>query len=53
MFQAVFNNHLLLSIIVLLILIMVPALIVRGRGVRELRGPDRRKSPRDGVDRRA
>ncbi|MBS1130163.1 MAG: hypothetical protein H6R16_1165 [Proteobacteria bacterium] len=53
MLQAILDNHLLLSIIVLFILIMVPALILRGRGVREIRGTDRRRTPRAGTDRRA
>ncbi|MCG2577583.1 hypothetical protein LZ012_11325 [Dechloromonas sp. XY25] len=53
MLETIFGNYLLLSAIVLLILFMVPALILRGRGLRESHGADRRKSTRNGTDRRA
>lgn len=53
MFQSIFGNYLLLSGIILLILFMVPALFLRGRGLRESHGADRRKAQRNGIDRRA
>lgn len=53
MLQTIFGNYLLLSGIVLLILFMVPAIVLRGRGLRESHGADRRKAPRNGIDRRA
>lgn len=51
--QDILGNHLLLSIIILAILFMVPALTMRGRGLRNSHGNDRRKNPRNGSDRRA
>ena len=53
MLQAILDNHLLLSIVILLVLFLVPALLLRGRGVRNSRGDDRRKTPRNEMDRRA
>lgn len=53
MLQAILDNYLLLAALVLLFLIAVPALVVRGRGVREPGRPDRRSQPRPGTDRRA
>ena len=53
MLQTIFGNYLLLSGIVLLILFMVPAIVLRGRGLRESHGADRRKAPWNGIDRRA
>ena len=49
MLQAILDNYLL----ILLFLIAVPALIMRGRGVRDPSRPERRSKPRPGVDRRA
>ena len=51
--QAILDNYLLLSALILLFLIAVPALIMRGRGVRDPSRPERRSKPRPGVDRRA
>lgn len=53
MLQTIFSNYLLLSGVILLILFMVPALVLRGRGLRESHGTDRRKNTRNGTDRRA
>lgn len=53
MLDAILDNHLLLSILILLILFLVPALLLRGRGVRNSHGNDRRKGQRTGDDRRA
>ena len=53
MFQAILDNRLLLSAIILLLLLMVPVLIVRGRKLRDPSKPDRRKHARAGVERRA
>ena len=53
MLQEVLDNYLLHSALVLLFLVMVPVLLMRGRGVRDGARPDRRKRPRPGVDRRA
>lgn len=51
--QTILGNHLLLSIIILLALFLVPTLLLRGRGLRNPHGDDRRKGERYGVDRRA
>lgn len=51
--EAILDNHLLLSIIILVALLMVPALLLRGRGLRDSHGNDRRKGERKGIDRRA
>ncbi|MDP2882370.1 MAG: hypothetical protein Q8N89_12390 [Azonexus sp.] len=53
MLQVIFENHYLLAALILLFLIGVPALIMRGRGVRDPSRPERRSQPRPGVDRRA
>ena len=53
MLQAILENHLLLSAIILIVLFMVPALILRGRGLRDASRPERRSTKRPGVDRRA
>jgi hypothetical protein len=52
-FQEILDNYLLHSVLILLFLILVPALLMRGRGVRDGSRPDRRRRPRPGVDRRA
>jgi len=51
--QAILDNYLLLSALILLFLFLVPALILRGRGVRDPSRPERRSQPRPGTDRRA
>lgn len=51
--QAILENHLLLSILILFALFVVPALLLRGRGLRNSHGVDRRQKPRSGIDRRA
>jgi hypothetical protein len=51
--QEILGNHLLLSIIILAILFAIPALIMRGRGLRDSHGYDRRRDQRNGIDRRA
>ncbi|HLO63282.1 MAG TPA: hypothetical protein VK165_10010 [Azonexus sp.] len=53
MLKTILDNYLLLSGIVLAILFVVPALVLRGRGLRDSHGADRRKTPRNGADRRA
>ena len=53
MLQTIFDNHLLSSVLILLFLFMVPALVLRGRGVRDPSRPERRSRPRPGDDRRA
>jgi hypothetical protein len=53
MLQAILDNYLLLAALVLLFLILVPVLVLRGRGIREPGRPDRRSQPRPGADRRA
>lgn len=53
MLQAILDNHLLLWVIVLLFLFLVPTLIVKGRGLRDLSRPERRSHGRSGADRRA
>lgn len=53
MLQAIIDNHLLLSAVILVFLFLVPALILRGRGLRDYSRPERRNHPRPGVDRRA
>lgn len=53
MLQAILDNYLLLSALILLFLFLVPALILRGRGVRDPSQPERRSQPRPGTDRRA
>jgi hypothetical protein len=53
MLQAILDNYLLLAALVLLFLILVPTLVLRGRGIREPGRPDRRSQPRPGTDRRA
>lgn len=53
MLEAILENHLMLSAAILLFLVLVPALILRGRGLRDPSRPERRKQPRPGVDRRA
>lgn len=53
MLQAIIDNHLLLWIIVLLFLFLVPALIIKGRGLRDPSRPERRSHDRSGGDRRA
>lgn len=51
--QAILENHLLLFILILFALFVVPALLLRGRGLRNSHGVDRRQKPRSGIDRRA
>lgn len=53
MLQTILDNRLLLAAIVLLFLLVVPALIMCGGKLRNSARPDRRKSRRIGVDRRA
>lgn len=53
MLQAILDNHLLLWIIVLLFLLLVPALFIRSRGLRDPSRPERRSHGRSGGDRRA
>ena len=53
MLQAIFDNYLVLAALILLFLILVPTLLLRGRGIREPGQTDRRSQPRPGVDRRA
>jgi hypothetical protein len=53
MLQAIFDNHLLLSALILIVLFAVPALMLRGRGLRDDTHPDRRRRRRPGLDRRA
>lgn len=51
--QVIFENQYLLAALILLFLFAVPALILRGRGVRDPSRPERRSQQRPGVDRRA
>ncbi len=53
MFEAVTGNHIFFSAIILAFIGVVLVLLLRGLNVRESRGIDRRKTPRDGKDRRA
>ncbi|UCV30057.1 hypothetical protein [Ferribacterium limneticum] len=53
MLQEIFDNHFLLAALILVFLFAVPALILRGRGVRDPSRPERRSQPRPGEDRRA
>lgn len=53
MLQAIFDNHLLLSALILIFLFAVPALLLRGRGLRDDTHADRRRRRRPGADRRA
>lgn len=53
MIQTILDNYLLLAALILVFLIVVPALLLRGRGVRDPSRPERRSKPRPGVDRRA
>lgn len=53
MLQAILDNYLLLAVIILLLLFLVPGLILRGRGLRDSHGADRRRTSRGGLDRRA
>jgi hypothetical protein len=51
--QALVGNHLLLAGIILLLLLIVPALLMRGHKLRDPARRDRRKLPRQSADRRA
>ena len=53
MLDILLNNHLLLALVILAALALVPALLLRGRRVRESTRLDRRQQPRGDVDRRA
>ncbi|WP_162888595.1 hypothetical protein [Dechloromonas sp. HYN0024] len=53
MLQEFLDNYLLHAALILFFLILVPALLMRGRGVRDNARPDRRRRPRPGPDRRA
>ena len=51
--DAILNNHLLFSAILLVLLLLVPALFACSYDLRDPARPDRRKQPRSGADRRA
>jgi hypothetical protein len=51
--DAILNNHLLFSAILLVLLLLVPALFACSYDLRDSAHPDRRKQPRRGADRRA
>jgi hypothetical protein len=51
--DAILNNHLLYTAILLVLLLLVPALFACGYDLRDNSHPDRRKQPRTGHDRRA
>lgn len=53
MLQTIFDNHLVLSALILIFLLLVPAFLLRGRGLRDNTQPDRRRKRRPGADRRA
>lgn len=53
MFDAIFENRLLLGAVIFLLLLMVPIVVLCGHKLRDVSRPDRRKHPRPGVDRRA
>jgi hypothetical protein len=53
MLHTIFDNHLLLSALILIFLFAVPALMLRGRGLRDDSHSDRRSRRRSGADRRA
>ena len=53
MLEEILDNYLVLAALILLFLYLVPAMILRGRGLRNPSRPERRSHARPGVDRRA